>query len=442
MGSRDNLGIFGQQDDSTGELDVDALRRALADNSAVPPSQPRERSQRSRMQRASRQAARNRRRRRLRQSLVALVVLALIGGGVFVLVRNWSDKTTVIPDYAGAGTTETVIRVKAGDGALAVANTLMDSGVIASTAAFVTAAEGNANYAALQKGYFKVRQAAGVNETIAALLDPANRVGQVELIAGGALADVTVPADATTGTAGSVIPGYLTQLTEAACIPLNGVRNCFTADQLWEVEKTASVADLGLVSWAQAAVQNAPEPARRLEGMILPGIYNVPPGNDPVAVLKSVLSQSATDWLTSNIEARSQALGYSSYQLVVIASIVEKEASKNDMPRVARVIFNRLEGVAASSLKPLPLQMDSTINYLQNTSKLATDSVVRQTSTSPYNTYKFDGLPPTPIAAPGHDAVDAALNPAAGEWQYFVAVGTAGKSCFSVTYEEHQLCGG
>jgi UPF0755 protein len=118
------------------------------------------------------------------------------------------------------------------------------------------------------------------------------------------------------------------------------------------------------------------------------------------------------------------------YQAVTIASIVQAEAAtKEDMGKVARVIFNRLE-------RGMPLQMDSTINYALNRATLKT-TLDDTRIDSPYNSYQRMGLPPTPIDNPGEEAVRAAISPTPGDWLYFVTV-KPGDTRFTADYAEHQ----
>jgi UPF0755 protein len=370
-----------------------------------------------------------RRRRRFRSSLIALGVLLLITVGTFVLVRTWSNETAAPPaDFSGVGTTETVIRISSGDGLSEIGSSLFKAKVIASVQAFVQAATNDADIKAIQPGYYRVREGASANETINALVMAANRVGLVDLIPGNTLADTTVVAT------GQVLPGYIEQITKAACVPLNGVSNCFTTDQLWQAVRTANVADLGLVDWAVDRVNKSTDPDRRLEGMVAPGVYNVPPSNDPLVVLKAVITTSAVYWNTSEIKTKAAAQGHDPYDLAVIASLVEREAITSDMAKVARVIANRLA-------VPMRLQLDSTVNYWKAESQIATTDADRNDATNPYNTYAHEGLPPTPIGGVGPQALAAALNPADGPgWLYFVKIDKDGTSCFSTTLEEHNRC--
>jgi UPF0755 protein len=423
----DQLGIFGRGDGETGELDVDELRAALAAGpAAVPVEQlpPPRRAERE----PDPRAATRRHRRWLVFAVVVLVVIvaALVTGFVF-----WRSTADVVPDYAGAGTDEVVIRVQGGDGIPDIAKTLTDAGVVASAEAFERQAALDADVQALRPGYYKVRQNASAQATADALVNKENRVGQVRLIPGRQLADVTAVSTDPSAPA-TVVPGYITQITEAACVPLNGKKDCFTADELWKVAETADPAELGVIEWATADVRKAPDPRKRLEGMILPGDFDIPPGSTPEQALKAVVSASAALWNGTDIIADAAARKITPYQAAIIASLVEREGIVSDMPKVSRVVYNRLA-------KPMKLEFDSTVNYALDRASIATTAKDRANK-SPYNTYVHQGLPPTPISSPGPDAVAATLDPAEGSWLFFVKVNDKGESCFSVTAKEHAAC--
>ncbi|HCB37169.1 MAG TPA: endolytic transglycosylase MltG, partial [Acidimicrobiaceae bacterium] len=119
--------------------------------------------------------------------------------------------------------------------------------------------------------------------------------------------------------------------------------------------------------------------------------------------------------------------GLTPYETLVVASIVEAEASRaEDRPRLARVIYNRL---ASGTM----LGMDATVSYLVDGAELDAAALAVD---SPYNTRLNPGLPPTPIGSPSRESLQAALAPAAGDWEYVVRTDDDGTLSFSATYEE------
>jgi UPF0755 protein len=428
---KDRLGIFGHPEE-TGEYDVQALRSALNQNAAGtdapagPPTSGTTPASTTAGRRARRARDRERHTRRRRQSVLAIVVLLVIAIGVVVGIQLWSNQEPPpAADYAGAGTTEVVIKVSSADSLTDIARSLVAAKVTASVDAFVQAGTGNADLAAINPGYYKVREGASAAAAISALLTKTNRVGAVEFIPGHTLADTT--------TSNGVRPGYLSQITTAACVPLNGVSNCFTVDALREAARRTPIAELGLPAWAVARVSALTDLDRRLEGMIYPGNYDIQPSNDAVATLKGVLASSAVAWSKTTLVAKAGDVGREPYDLVVIASIVEKEGITPDMKDVAEVIYNRL----AINMR---LQMDSTVNYGKNLSEITTNESDRTDPTSPYNTYAHVGLPPGPIGAVGPDSLNAAISPNIGPLLYFAKSDPSGKSCFNVTIEDHEKC--
>lgn len=443
-----DLGIFDRRDDGeTGDLNVDELRAALSGQSpttaggrpsaaggssaddrpvdgmdliSVPP--------RPSAPSGPDRPGRTRHRWSVVAAIVVLVVIVVALAAGFVLWRTHAD---TVADYTGTGGDEVIVRVQSGDSTTDIAQTLNQAGVVASVEAFQKQAAQDADVQALQPGYYRIRKDASAQAAADALVDPANHVGRVRLVPGRQLADVTA-VSTDPNTAPTVIPGYISQITQAACVPVNGVADCFTTDQLWDVARTADPATLGVVEWALDAVRSSPDPNRRLEGMILPGDFDIPPGSTPEQALRAVVSASAAIWNTSNVPAAAGRLGVSPYQLAIVASIVEREGITADMPKVARVIYNRLA-------LPMKLQMDSTVNYALDRASIATSNEDRA-NPSPWNTYASDGLPPTPISSPGKSAIAAASQPASGPLLYFVKINQDGTSCFSATIEEHNAC--
>src|SRR5260370_902953 len=170
------------------------------------------------------------------------------------------------------------------------------------------------------------------------------------------------------------------------------------------------------------------------EGTLLPETYKFPRGTTRDQVIQRM--QQAQKRVLAEISARrSQDVPIKSpEQLVVLASIVEKETGKADeRSRVAAVFVNRLR-------QKIKLQSDPTIIYglVGGKGTLARPinrSEIQQPS--PYNTYVIHGLPPGPIANPGRASLEAAANPARPRDLFFVADGTGGHA-FTETYDQHQ----
>lgn len=172
-----------------------------------------------------------------------------------------------------------------------------------------------------------------------------------------------------------------------------------------------------------------PEETGTVEGFLFPKTYEFPPDVDEGAVIDRLLTQfeeevATLDW------SRAEGLGLTPYEVVVVASMVEREARvPEDRAKVAAVIFNRLR-------EGMPLQIDATVQYaLPEDNRPLTEDDYRHDS--PYNTYLHQGLPPTPIASPGLASLQAALQPADTGALYFVVVDEAtGRHAFARTYQE------
>jgi UPF0755 protein len=169
------------------------------------------------------------------------------------------------------------------------------------------------------------------------------------------------------------------------------------------------------------------------EGRFLPETYHYSRGDSDLDVLK----RAANDLdrvLAETWAGRDQDLPLNTpYELLTLASIVEKETGVADeRPQIAGVFVRRLK-------IPMRLETDPTVIYGMGS---AYDGNIRRRdleTDTPYNTYKRDGLPPTPIAMAGADAIRAAAHPAPGDSLFFVAVGDgSGRHVFAKTYAEHQ----
>ncbi|WLW56856.1 endolytic transglycosylase MltG [Streptomyces sp. YU58] len=169
------------------------------------------------------------------------------------------------------------------------------------------------------------------------------------------------------------------------------------------------------------------------EGYLFPATYPLEQHGKkatPESLLSFMVDTANRKFNGAPIAAGAQRNAMNVYQAVTIASIVQAEAAtKADMGKVARVVFNRLE-------RGMPLQMDSTLNYALNRATLRTTTADTRID-NPYNSYQRMGLPPTPISNPGEEAMRAAISPTPGDWLYFVTV-KPGDTRFTADYAEHQ----
>lgn len=172
-----------------------------------------------------------------------------------------------------------------------------------------------------------------------------------------------------------------------------------------------------------------PNRERQLEGLIAAGSWDFDPSAEPTEVLRTLVTGSADRYDETGIAAAAPTVGLTPYEMLVAASLVEREAMPDDFARVARVILNRLE-------IDQMLQFDSTVNYALDETELATTDADRARVT-PWNTYASVGLPATPISSPSIGALQAVENPEPGEWTYFVTIDDQGTTLFADTYEEH-----
>ncbi|GAA3563234.1 endolytic transglycosylase MltG [Nonomuraea rosea] len=336
---------------------------------------------RTRASRASARRGRRRRRRRNRGGfmapLLAFVVLAGILGGGGYYGYLWLSDALVPDDYTGQGTGEVVIEIKDGQSASEVALELEKQGVVASARAF-TNAIANANMSdKLQPGSYKLRKKMPAASAVAQLV-PGNRL----------LATVTVKE-------GLRLSDTLTTLAEKTGKPVKE----FTA-------AAKDVGELDLPSYAK----------NKLEGYAFPATYEFQPKTTPSQMLATMVDRFKKTAEKVDLEGGAKSLGHTPHEIMIIASIVQAEAGRaEDMPKIARVIYNRLD-----SKPQMKLAMDSTVMYALN--KYGTAATFEETKTkNKFNTYLYYGLPPGPIANPGDHAIEAALSPTKGDWLYFVA---------------------
>ena len=326
---------------------------------------------------------RRKRRNPVGPALSLIVVVALAVGVVFGARAIWR-KASAVPDYEGSGTGTVYVEVHDGDTAADIGATMLKAHVIKSTRAFRNAAEEDQRSRGIQPGTYKLRQHMSGAAALSILLEPTARVGRV-----------TVPE-------GLTVNQTITVLTKDTKLKSAALKSA-----------AAKPAQLGLPDYANG----------KLEGFLFPTTYNLPQDASAANVLKMMVEQQRKQVSPASLTGTVAGVKLTPERVVIIASLLEKEAITSDFTKVSRVIYNRLA-------HGMPLQLDSTINYALGRNKARVSQKQTQTN-SPYNTYLHKGLPPGPIANPGLTAISAALHPAGGDWLYFIKKDRAGHSFFT-----------
>lgn len=168
---------------------------------------------------------------------------------------------------------------------------------------------------------------------------------------------------------------------------------------------------------------------RSTEGLLFPKQYEFKEKTRAPQMVDRMLEQYALETEGLDFQRAQHELGMSEYQIVTVASLVEREAAgAEEKPVIASVIYNRLRA-------DMPLQIDATVRYALGKPKESL-SLKDLEVESPYNTYKHQGLPPGPIASPGQDSIRAALNPADTDYLYYVLDRDGKEHTFTESYNE------
>ncbi|MFN2608370.1 MAG: endolytic transglycosylase MltG [Acidimicrobiales bacterium] len=192
-------------------------------------------------------------------------------------------------------------------------------------------------------------------------------------------------------------------------------------------------ADRFLAAARSGTIRSQFEPAgtSNLEGLILPETYFVDRTDDEAKILTRMVAAFDENANQIGLPAAAARLKLTPYEVVVVASMVEREAKVDeDRAPIARVIYNRLQ-------KGMALQIDATVQYALGSSRQhLTDADLRVSS--PYNTYANKSLPPGPIASPGRKSLEASLDPPPSTFLYYVLSDANGKHAFATTPDEFE----
>ncbi|MEV0292447.1 endolytic transglycosylase MltG [Nocardia sp. NPDC050710] len=379
-------------------------------------------SRRKRSRAAARKAVERKRRRRYLWVITAVFVVMFVGAAGFAVMK-FARSMAGHEDYAGPAGPLVVVQVHPGDTAKQIASSMVDKDVVASSGAFFEAAVRNTNMSSVQPGFYAIPSKLPAAQAVTALLGKDSRVGNLVVSEGRQLHDQH---DVNTGARKE---GIYTKIAAASCIGTGPEKKCVTYEQLDAAGASPDLVALGVPSWAEQSVRSAPDRSRQLEGLIAAGTLDFDPSGTPQQILNQLITASAESYQSTGLLQSGAETKLSPYQTLIAASLVEREALPQDMPKVARVIVNRLE-------EGQPLEFDSTVNYALDQTEVATTDADRARRT-PWNTYAMAGLPANPISAPSLNALRAMENPEPGPWLYFVTIDLKGTTLFTESYSEH-----
>ena len=204
-----------------------------------------------------------------------------------------------------------------------------------------------------------------------------------------------------------------------------------TIPEGYTYNQIAELLDKKEVAEKEAFLKLVKDSEKTSEGYLFPDTYEVPKKYGAEKMVKTMLSNFNQIAIENKFTDRAEEIGFSLDKVIILASIIEKEAKFNDEKnKVSSVFHNRLE-------IGMKLQSCATIQYVLGEPKERLDENDLKID-SPYNTYLYKGLPPGPICNPGLDSIMAALEPEEGDYLFFI-LGENGRHIFSRTYQEHLI---
>jgi len=323
--------------------------------------------------------------RRIIVIVIAVVVIGVAATAVWLLLGTEKP----YKGYAGA---EQFVEIPPGAGPAQIGRRLAESGVVRDTASFRVALARSGQARRLQAGEYRFDQPMSAREVI-------DKLARGDVF----LRPITFPEGLT-----------IAQMA-----------------QIYERDGGGKRADFVRAAGNGALIRDLDAAAQDLEGYLFPNTYTLPRNISAEQLVQRMVT-AFRDVMTQEIAQRAAARGWSVRQLMTLASLVEKETAKpEERPIVAAVYANRLR-------IGMGMQCDPTVIYALERAGRYTGNLTRDDLhfDSPYNTYRYAGLPPGPIAAPGRASIEAASAPADVPYLYFVSRND-GSHVFAVTLDEH-----
>ncbi len=321
-----------------------------------------------------------------------VVLLSVVLGAVLYGGLRFTGLLGGAEDYRGNGSGSVEVVIQPGATGVQIGETLEEADVVKTAEAFYQESLSDERSAMIQPGTYQLRQRMSSEAAMDALLNRANRIET----------NIVIPEGSRVG-----------QIVEAI---VKG--SDLSEDEVSEVLDNPD--DLGL----------PPEANGNPEGYLFPATYTVEEGQSARDLLRQMVAQTLKVQEDLDLDERAAEVNLDVEQVMTVASILEYEARRDeDYPKVARVLYNRLN-------EDIPLQLDSTVSYVSKREGDVWTTEAERADPSEYNTYQHIGLPPGPIGSPGRKTIEAALNPAEGDWLYFFA-DDRGVTHFNHTFEDH-----
>src|SRR5262245_59973859 len=327
----------------------------------------------------------------MKRWLIRIAILALVLGGA-AGVAGWMLYSRTQEAFRGYASAEQFVEVAQGQGSRAIGRRLVETGVVRDELTFRIALLLSGRARELKAGEYRFDQ-------------PMSAVEVIDRIAKG---DV-----------------YQRLLTFAEGLTITEMADVF------EERGFGSAADFVRAASDPTPIRDLEPAAPDLEGYLFPETYALPRTASAAEVVKQMVG-FFKDRFDADLRAKSAGDGLSIREAVTLASLVEKEtAQPAERPLVAAVYRNRLQN-------HMPMQADPTVIYAMQKAGKYNGNIRRDDLQidSRYNTYRYPGLPPGPIASPGRAALQAAVRPADVKYLYFVSRND-GSHAFASTLAEH-----
>lgn len=346
--------------------------------------------------RAQRPERQQRRIRRRRKTIVMALALALFAAVVVFAVSFispfFAGGEDPLADYPGPGTGSVAVDIEQGAATITIAQNLVDSGVVASTGAFMSALRADDSGNLIQPGTYEMKEKMSSEDAVAALLN-----------------------------------------TDQTAVHYAAVNQGLRQSEVFRVlSKSSGVPLQDFEQLAEDPTQfGIPKQAPSLEGYLSPGQYRFPLDANATEIIQMLVDKTFANLEKAGVEGADKQ-----YRILTIASIIEAEGSPADYPEIAGAIDNRLNEPISEIGRFI--QSDATVTYGLGRKSYELTAEEKNDTSNPYNTYANPGLPIGPIGSPLLPAIKAAADPQDNPYYYWVTVNLdTGETLYAERHAEH-----